>query len=63
MPKYKNGKVMYSRFKAKILIISKGHLDFENKIKLQRGPWKTYYKGINWKLNSPLTFTIAIIDV
>jgi hypothetical protein len=32
MSKYKNGKVMYSRFKVQGLIRSKGHLDFQEKI-------------------------------
>jgi hypothetical protein len=37
MPKYKNGKVMWSRFKAQGLIRSKGDLDFKKNM---------FYKGV-----------------
>jgi hypothetical protein len=37
MPKYKNEKVVYSRFKAQILIRSKGHLDLFSFKSLQGG--------------------------
>jgi hypothetical protein len=37
MPKYKNGKVVSSRFKAQGFIRSKCHLNFHRKLSLQGG--------------------------
>jgi hypothetical protein len=43
MPNYKNGKVLESRFKAQILIRSKGHLDFQQTNFYKRVPSLTCY--------------------
>jgi hypothetical protein len=37
MPKYKNEKVMWSKFKLQVLIRCKGHLEFRKKLILQGG--------------------------
>ena len=43
MPKYKNGKVVWTRFKAQGLIKSKYHLDFQKNNIYKEVPWETNY--------------------
>jgi hypothetical protein len=49
MPKYKNGKVVYSRFKVQGLIRSKGHFYFIFKIKnvSTRGRFEKLFAPLN----------------